>query len=237
MNSGIFITGTGTDVGKTMMAAGILRRLRHAGKNAMVMKPVQTGGVPDASGHLSAPDIDAVLRAAETAVDAATRLLLSPYVYAPACSPHLAGRLAGRPVCIETIAATAKQLLARYPFLVVEGAGGVMAPLNETETMLDLSAKLALPVVLVSHGGLGAINHVLLSLDALRSRNLPIVGVILNETQPVTEAARFIHDDNARAIEAFGRIRVLARVPWLGAPPDFSRLDAALAACDFQGGF
>ena len=237
MSAGIFITATGTDVGKTMIAAGILRRLRRAGTNAMIMKPVQTGGGPDASGRLSAPDIDAVLRAADMAVDAETRRLLSPYVYTPACSPHLAGRLAGRAISLEAIAAAVGHLSTHYPFLVIEGAGGVMTPLNETENMLDLAAKLAVPVVLVSHGGLGAINHVLLSLNALRSRSLPILGVVLNETHPVTEAARFIHDDNARAIEDFGRVQVLARIPWLGTHPDFSRLDAALAACDFQGGF
>jgi dethiobiotin synthetase len=237
MIPGIFITATGTDVGKTMMAAGILRRLRRTGENAMVMKPVQTGGAPDASGRLSAPDISTVLRMAEVAVDDETLRLLSPCVYAPACSPHLAARLAGRPVSLDAIAAAARHLSTRYPFLVVEGAGGVMAPLNETETMLDLAASLAMPAVLVSHGGLGAINHVLLSLAALRSRSLPILGVILNETQPVAEAAHFIHDDNACAIEALGHVRVLARVPWLGMPPDLLRLDAALATCDFRGGF
>lgn len=233
MIPGLFVTATGTDVGKTMTVAGIMRQLRRRGVEAMVMKPVQTGAVADGQGRVVAPDIDFVLRAARLEVDAQDMPHVAPYLYEPACSPHLAAELSGRPIRFDAIAESARRLAARHEFLVVEGAGGLMVPLGEDGLMIDLAAKLAMPVLLAAHSGLGAINHVLLSLEALRRRNLRILGVVLNDARPVSEAERFIHDDNARAIKSFGNVRVLARIPWLGAPPDLDALDRALAVCDF----
>lgn len=234
MIHGIFVTATGTDVGKTMIVAGLLRLLLRHGMDAMVMKPVQTGAFRDTYGHAKAPDIDFVQKAAGLRVDEETMAHLAPCLYEPPCSPHLAARLAGRPIRIEVILENARWLAARYRTLVVEGAGGLMVPLSESETMLDLVEALAMPVLLVGHSGLGTINHVLLSLEALNRRNLPVLGVILNDTGPVTESDRFIHDDNRRAIESFGKVSVLARIPWLGTPPDLAMLDQALSGCDFH---
>jgi dethiobiotin synthetase len=129
---------------------------------------------------------------------------------------------------METILENARLLAARHRPLVVEGAGGLMVPLNESETMLDLAAALGMPVILVGHSGLGTINHTLLSLEALRRRGLQVPGVILNDTRPVAESEEFIHDDNMHAVESFGKVRVLARIPWLGSPPDLDLLDRAL---------
>lgn len=234
MIPGIFVTGTGTDVGKTITVAGLMRRLLRHGVDAMMMKPVQTGAYLDATGHATAPDIDFVLQATGLTVDDKTMHHLAPYLYEPACSPHLAARLAGRPIRLEVILESARVLAERHRLLVVEGAGGLMVPLNESETMLDLAAVMSMPVLLVGHSGLGTINHVLLSLEALRSRNLKILGVILNDTRSVAEHDRFIYDDNLHAIQSFGNIRVLARIPWLGAPPDTDLLDRALGAWDLH---
>jgi dethiobiotin synthase len=233
MIPGIFVAGTGTDVGKTVTVACILRHLRQRGVDAMVMKPVQTGVTLDDAGRAVAPDIDFVLRAAGLRVEEETLGHLAPCLFEPACSPHLAARLAGRPVRIESILKSARWLAGRHQLLVVEGAGGLMVPFGEDGMMIDLAAALGMPVLLVGHSGLGTINHVLLSLEALRRRQLRVLGVILNDTHPVAEADLFIHDDNARAIESFGAVRVLARIPWLGSPPELARLDQALAACDF----
>jgi dethiobiotin synthase len=236
MISGMFVTGTGTDVGKTLVVAGVMRWFLKRGVNAMVMKPVQTGAECDAEGRSVAPDVEFVLRAAELSLDEETRGRVAPYLFEPACSPHLAARLADCPIRIEKIRECAQWLAERHDRLVVEGAGGLMVPLGDAGTMLDLVAALGLPTLLVGHSGLGTINHVLLSLDALRRRGITPMGVILNDCQPVPEASRFIHDDNVEAIEAFGSIRVLARVPYLGPEPDLAMLDAALDGCDFMGG-
>ena len=90
-------------------------------------------------------------------------------------------------------------------------------PLNECQTMLDLAWEMRMPVLLVGHSGLGTINHVLLSLEAIRRRGCNLLGVILNDIAPVSAADSYIHDDNVRAIESFGKVRVVTRIPYLGA--------------------
>ena len=246
MIPGIFIAGTGTDVGKTVITAGVLRFLRRHGaagstaakSPAMVMKPVQTGCEVDADGRMRAPDIDFVLRAAGVDVDAETLEHLAPYRFAPACSPHLAARMAGQRIEMEKILASARWLAERYERLVVEGAGGVLAPLNESQIMLSVAGEMRMPVLLVGHSGLGTINHVLLSLGAIRRRGCEVLGVILNDVQPVQARDAYIHDDNVCAVRSFGKVAV-TRIPYLsaapGAPLEMNRLDAALEQCEFLG--
>ena len=113
-------------------------------------------------------------------------------------------------------------------------------PLNECQTMLDLAWEMGMPVLLVGHSGLGTINHVLLSLEAIRRRGCNLLGVILNDIRPVSAPDSYIHEDNVRTIELFGKVPV-TRIPHLGylAPqhpgtqPEMERLDACLYNCDF----
>lgn len=237
MIPGIFVAGTGTDVGKTVVTAGVLRWLRRPLRGhrsaGMVMKPVQTGCEVDADGRMIAPDIDFVLRAANVTVDQETLAHLSPYLFGPSCSPHLAARMAGRRIEIARILASAQWLASRYQRLVVESAGGVAVPINECQTMLDLAWELGMPVLLVGHSGLGTINHVLLSLEAIRRRGCTLLGVILNDVRPVSEADSYIHDDNVRTIESFGKVRAVTRIPYLGQPPEMGPLDCSLRDCEF----
>jgi dethiobiotin synthase len=231
MSGGLFIAGTGTSVGKTLVAAGLLRRLRARGVDAVPMKPVQTGALRRADGSWLAPDLELALSAAGLTVDAETRAHLSPFCYAPACSPHLAARIEGRPIELDRIAASAQWLAQRHGALVVEAAGGVLVPLGEGALMVDLMARLALPVVLVSPSGLGALNHALLSLEALRARGLAVLGVVLCDTAPASAEDRYIREDNGRAIAEIGRTRVLARVPYLGDPVAWPSVDRWLSGC------
>lgn len=233
VSRGIFITGTGTGVGKTMVTAGVLRSVRAAGVNAMVMKPAQTGVIANPNQPAAESDISFVLRAAQLTIDRDTLAHVFSYVFPPACSPHLAARMAGATIEISKILADATWLLERYEFLLAESAGGLLVPLNDHETMLDLAAALGFPVLLVGHSGLGTINHVLLSLDVLRCRKQRVLGVILSDTQPVLESERYIHDDSARAIAGFGHVPVLARVPYVGESPDLAALDRSLAGYNF----
>ena len=213
MNGGLFITGTDTEVGKTIVTAGVLRYLRGQGVNAVSMKPVQTGAEPSSEGQLLAPDLVVHQRAAGLSVAPDGLDLMAPYCYEPACSPHLAGRMAGRYPDIGNIKNCATELLERYDLLLVEGAGGVLAPLTESDTMLNLMQALGYPVILVAHRGLGTINHTLLSVEALRHAGLDILGVVFNETQDAEPD--FIRQDNPAAVKSFGRVEILGNIDHL----------------------
>ncbi len=212
MTRGVFITGTGTGVGKTVVTAAILRAARAAGIDAAPFKPVQTGAA-DGPGGLRAPDVEFCLAAAGLDAPADEARLMAPCLYKPACSPHLAARIEGRPVEIEAIRSAAESLLARREALIVEGAGGVMVPLNESQTMLDLMAALALPVLVVAINGLGTINHTLLTLAALREAGVEVLGVVFNQPDGPGEADEFIRRDNPETIARFGGVAVLGRLP------------------------
>lgn len=200
---GVFVTGTDTGVGKTVVAAGLVRALRPAGVG--YWKPVQTGIEQD--------DDTATVRYLGGCVEAEVWdrgvRLERPL------SPHLSARLAGRQVTVPQVMADAPADGGR--FWVVEGAGGVLVPLNDDELMVDLMAALRLPVVVAARSGLGTINHTLLTVDALRARALSVAGVVL-----VGEP----NHENRSAIEArAGGVRVLAELPVL-APLDPGALDA-----------
>jgi len=206
---GFFITGTDTGVGKTVVTAGLLRGLRARGIDAIPMKPVQTGALSTPDG-LRAPDLEFCLSAAGICPSPDERALMAPYLYEPACSPHLAGRLCGRYADIGWVRECARRLGRAHECLLVEGAGGVMAPLDDERTMLALMRALGLPVLLVARATLGTINHTLLSLGALRETGLRVLGVVVNH---VVEAARdFIIEDNLKAIAQFGGLPVLGEV-------------------------
>lgn len=183
--NGVFVTGTDTGVGKTVVAACLARAWR-----AGYWKPVQTGTA-------TADD--------DTATVVALAGLSSDHISAPAyalrapLSPHAAAELEGVRITMDAI--TLPQ--TAHP-LVVEGAGGLFVPLNDRDFMIDLMARLALPILLVARSTLGTINHTMLSLAALRSRGLPVAGVVLNGPP---------NAGNRVAIERFGQARVLAELP------------------------
>ena len=190
---GVFVTGTGTDVGKTVASAWLA-----LGLGADYWKPIQTGVAdsgPAGSG-VAGSDAAEVARLAPGVI-----IHPSAVVLPDPLSPHEAARRAGLRIDPAALLPPATQ----RP-LVVEGAGGALVPINETFLMADLMQRLGLPVVVVAHTGLGTINHTLLTLEALRSRGLALLGVILSG-QP--DAA------NRAAIEHFGRIAVVGELPRL----------------------
>ncbi|MEI8140113.1 MAG: dethiobiotin synthase [bacterium] len=209
LQRGIFITGTDTGVGKTFVAAGILAGFRAAGRNVAPMKPVQTG-CHLRKGTLMAPDLMTSLKAGGMRISAAEQADMAPYCFKPACSPHLAAQLAGTRISLSCIENAFRRLSHKYDGVIIEGAGGVLVPLNQKETMLDLMVRLQLPVLLVARPGLGTINHVLLSLRVLREARLHVLGVVLNQSAPGRWGQ--IEDDNLRAIERMGSVKVLASI-------------------------
>lgn len=183
-----FVTGTDTGVGKTVISA-----LLCAALGAAYWKPVQTG---------AAQGDDDTAEVAQLAGLAPGQVYAPARVYQDPSSPERAAGLEGQRVAVADLW---PRLPAARP-LVVEGAGGVLVPLNERETMLDLMTALALPVVLVARSTLGTINHTLLSLEALRARRLDVGGVVLSGPHA---------PHNREAIERHGQVRVLAEVPVL----------------------
>ena len=222
MSRGIFITGTDTGIGKTVVTAGILRWLRRQNIDAVPMKPVQTGARRQGR-RLISPDLEFCLAASGIEPGAGEAKLMQPYAYEPACSPHLAGRLAHKYPEISEVVKCAEGLLRKHQAVVVEGAGGIMVPLNENDTMLDLMKELAYPVVLVARFGLGTINHTLLSVNALRAGGLNLLGVVFNHTEPPRPENRFIEADNPEIIARFGKTPVLGKLKY------FENLDPAAA--------
>lgn len=178
--SGVFVVGTDTHVGKTVVAAALLVALRQH-VNAAPMKPIQTGAYIKNSTLIS-PDLEFVLKTAGMSFPKAVAALASPYCLRAACSPHLAAAHVNRRISIRRILCAAAQLHQRYDFLVVEGAGGILVPVNRTQTMLDVIAMLRFPVLVVARAGLGTLNHTFLTLRALSAENIPVVGIVLSAT-------------------------------------------------------
>ncbi|MBP7830706.1 MAG: dethiobiotin synthase [Kiritimatiellae bacterium] len=213
---GWFITGTDTGVGKTAVLAALLCALRRAGRDAAPMKPVQTG-CRRTRGGLVPPDLETALRAAGFPPGAARDPRMCPYRFAPACSPHLAAARAGTRIRLSVILKAFRQLAREHSVILVEGAGGLLVPLNERETMLDLMKALALPVVVAARPGLGTLNHTLLTLRELRREGLRVGGVILVCTRPGRWGA--IERDNMETLRRRGRVPVYRLSYGRGPPP------------------
>jgi len=184
--SGFFVTGTDTDVGKTLVSAWLLTHL-----DGSYWKPVQAGTEPPT-------DSATVQRLADLPVG---RILPEAYLLPEAMAPHEAARRAGITLDMQKLA-----LPPCDGLVIVEGAGGLMVPLTEDAYMIDLAAELDLPIVLVARSTLGTINHTLLSIEAIRRRGLPLAGVVI--TGPETA-------HNRAAIERYGQIEVIAEIAWL----------------------
>ena len=204
---GLFVTGTDTGVGKTWVAAGVLAALRRRGIDAVPMKPVQTG-CTGRGPALLAPDLEASLVAAGLVPTPDDRALMVPYAFRPACSPHLAAARAGVRIDLGRIVRAARALAAAHEFVCVEGAGGVLVPLDGKLTMVDLMQRLGLPVLLVARAGLGTINHTLLSLRVLRESGVSVAGVVFNQTEPGPWGR--IETDNVKTVVRLGRVPVVA---------------------------
>lgn len=251
---GIFVTGTDTGVGKTALSALLLAELRRRRINAAPIKPVQTGCVKPETGNLkledkqeaefqvssfasqgsscSVPDLDYSLSMADMKVSDEDYRNMAPYTFELACSPHLAAELAGTEIDIAEMIIAARTLASEYEFIVAEGAGGVLVPLNRRETMLDLMQALKLPVLLAARPGLGTINHTLLSIRALRSDGLDVAGVVFVAGQPGEPG--IIEEDNGTTIEKNGKVPVLGTIPYCArlaeSRPNYSDLPIPVVA-------
>jgi dethiobiotin synthetase len=216
----LFVTGTDTGVGKTWVSCGLMAAAAVAGLAVAGMKPVAAGCRRTPEG-LRNDDAEALLALATVPLDYAT---VNPIALEPPVAPHLAAAEVGARLAVAPLAAALEPLRRQADLTVVEGAGGWLVPLNETETLADLAVRASLPVLLVVGVRLGCLNHALLTAESITARGLPLLGWVAN-----------VLDDSARApgnVETLAQrlpAPLLAVVPRLGAP----RLDdfaAPLAA-------
>jgi dethiobiotin synthase len=202
-----FITGTDTDIGKTYISRILVDALSQFHPTTY-MKPVQTGCTEDHKGNLHSPDYDFVMSGKATpCLDIANHL---PYRFKKACSPHLAASLENSEISLDVVIAAYTRLSSYNMNIIVEGAGGVMVPLNSKQTMLDLIKTLDLPVILVSSPHLGTINHTLMSIEMLKSRSIRLAGVIINNVRNIQQD--FIYHDNIDIIKKYISPRPLLEV-------------------------
>lgn len=204
---GLFVTGTDTGVGKTVVSAGIVAAMRRQGIDAVPMKAVQTGCRAGSRG-LEAPDLRLSLRMSGLAPEPGELARMCPLRFRTACSPHLAARLEGGRISVPAIRRSFDWLAERHDMVVVEGAGGVLVPLGPAGSMLTLMHALALPVVVVARPGLGTLNHTLLTLNEIRRAGLRVAGIVVNQSKPGSWGG--VEADNVRTLERLGRVRVIA---------------------------
>ncbi|MCX4193017.1 dethiobiotin synthase [Methylophaga sp. OBS1] len=184
----IFVTGTDTEVGKTRISTGLIAVLQKQGLKAAGMKPVASG-CDWIDGQWQ--NEDALAMIAQSHVSLPYRLI-NPYAFEPAIAPHIAASRVNTRIDISEIKQHFEQIKTEADAVVVEGAGGWLVPLNQTETMADLAVVLDLPVVLVVAIKLGCINHALLSIESIQQRGLRIAGWVANHLDAQHESAEII---------------------------------------------
>ncbi len=208
----LFITGTDTGVGKTVIAGYLARHLLNKGHTTITQKWVQSGCKGNFPSDIAA-HLKAMARNKSYVKDCLH--LVCPYKFRFPASPHLASRMENKRINPRKIIRSFRTLAQRFDFVIVEGSGGVMVPLDRRILLIDLAQEAGLPVLIVAQNKLGAINHTLLAIEALRARKMDILGIVFNN--PQKEDARIIKD-NPRIIGALTRENILGVLPWIEKP-------------------
>ncbi len=202
MVKAIFVTGTDTEVGKTVVTRALVRALVNRGLAARAVKPVESGA-PAVNGQLLPKDALALKRAAKRDGDVKN---IYAYAFSDPVSPHLAAQRVGEEIEIAPVLALLEAEERGADLVVAEGAGGLLTPLSDDLLYGDLVAKAGLELVIVSPNVLGTINHTLLTIEAARNRDIPILGVILNGS-PESDFR------NAEAISKYGGVNIIGQFP------------------------
>lgn len=208
MNHGIFITGTDTGVGKTLITAALALHLKKRGLTVGVMKPIETGISPSREARSDAARLRSIIDSDEPLG------AIRPYAFELPVAPLTAAQQEGQPINLETIKKVYRLLSNRYDAMVVEGVGGVRVPITPKIGVTDLIRTLRLPVVVVGRSGLGGINHALLTVEALKRQKIRIIALVLNRTHPVRSAIAHIQERSTLEI-----LRKQSGVPVLGPLP------------------
>ena len=226
---GLFVTGTDTGIGKTVVTAAITTAFKACGVDAGVMKPIATGaGGIDAG--LSDPDW---LMSATGVHDPSD--LISPYRFQSPASPLVAALQAGRPLDPTRILEAFQALSVKHDCMVVEGIGGVLVPITPDLFVVDLIKRMNVPALVVARAGLGSINHTLLTLECLRNRGVPILGLIFNS--PARPAADTALSETVPTIQRLSGLHSFGELPYCeGLPSAWDKhRDTLIARLDVPG--
>ena len=208
MSKNIFITATGTDVGKTYVSALIVKKMRELGLNCGYFKPVLSGVIEE-NGKLVESDCNYVVTTAKIPTSANDCVA---YWWKEAVSPHLAAKRFGEEINIEKVKNAFLNKQSEYEYLLVEGAGGITCPLkldNGKKYLLkDLIKELKTNIIIIADGGLGTINSTLLTVEYAKQHNITIEGIILNNFNPNS----FMHQDNLKQVEYLTGVKVISTV-------------------------
>ena len=206
MKCAVFITGTDTEVGKTVVAAGLAFAFRNAGLDVGVMKPAVTG-CRSRRGKLVSDDVEYLVGACGCEDE---REQVSPYMLREPLAPEVAAELEDIRIDVRKIIRAFRALSSRHELVIVEGAGGLFVPIKRKYFMIDLIAALSVPLIVVARPGLGTINHTLLTREVARARGLDVAGIIINDYAKKPSLAERTNPDV---------IRRYARAPLLGILP------------------
>ena len=213
---GYFITGTDTDVGKTVVTLGLMQVLQARGCRVAAMKPVASGCQSTPVGLRN----DDALRLQQQASMELDYALVNPYAFAPAIAPHIAAGQLGLDMRIGGIVNKYREIEGCSDCVLVEGAGGWLVPLNADETLADLAHALELEVILVVAMRLGCLNHALLTAESITSRGCVLAGWVANQLPPVPECAQ----------ENINTLKSRISAPLLGVLPEFQGVNARAVA-------
>ncbi len=207
---GLFVTGTDTGVGKTIVTGLLGRYLLDKGYNVITQKWIQTGCrdslASDIKLHLK------IMRRDKNELNGYSGII-SPYVFKAPSSPHLASRIENKIINPDKIKESFKLLSSHFDFTIAEGIGGVLVPFNRKCLVIDIVRELDLAVLVVAQNKLGVINHTLLTIEALEKRKIKILGIIFNN--PETEDKRIVKD-NPLIIKALANQKVFGVLTWIG---------------------
>jgi dethiobiotin synthetase len=193
----VFVTATGTDIGKTFVTAGLIRNFRAAGRTVEAIKPVVSGFDPQA---WQESDPAVLLAALGRPVTLAEADRISPWRFAAPLSPHMAARREGRAIAFQEVVDFCRQAMAaRRGTLLIEGVGGILVPLDDHRSVLDLMSVLRIPILLVAGSYVGTVSHTLTALEVLVRRNLNVAGVVVSESE--TSAASL--EDTVTTLQGF----------------------------------
>lgn len=208
MSKNLFITGTGTDVGKTYVTGLVVKKLHDCGQRAAYFKAAMSGNIRRSDGSLIPGDALFVKEMSQISQPLES---MCPYVYENAVSPHLASRIEGNPVKLEVVKSCFEAVAREYDYVTVEGSGGILCPLCFDEARLqleDVIKELGLSCLIVADAGLGTINNAVLTVFYMRAKGIPIKGIILNHFHP----GNVMEEDNLKMCQQMTGVEVLTCV-------------------------
>lgn len=228
---GLFVTATDTGVGKTVIAGAIAHHLVRHGVRVAVCKIAATGCVRRREGLVS-EDAEYLAACADSPHSLET---ICPQCFIDPLAPAVAAERENRELDWQAIDRSLRRMSADSQAIIVEGVGGIMVPMDAKHTVLDVAEWLGLPSIIVARPALGTINHTLLTANALKSRGISVAGVVINRYP--TDTPGLAEETNPRAIEKYGKLKVLTIVPEalrIGPPPPLGIVEA-IDRVDWRG--